>query len=1547
MRNTLIIFILLLCFNSYAQQRQYLVAGQSNARGRGNASLSPQIDTLSAFEYSPTLNQLIHLQDPVGQNANGFQSADDGSPWPAFAKTYHNLTSDTTVIIQAARGASGAHPLSSSPSLSWSQSGLLYTLCSFKINQASAVSGLELDGIVWLQGETDAKAANLGTINQNDYQDALIAIIDRFRDDYGCHLPFYIILVGTDTGEPLAGYDIIRAAQTEVADTHPHTYLIHETTKDFPALGMMQDDVHYTQPGYNDVGTVGATNLVNIENTYYSIAVNGNTTICPEDSVELVAPAMYTAYNWSTGDTTSSIFANTAGTYVVTVTDDNGCSFPLPEINIQEYNTPPAPPLVLIGDNPFCFGDDVILSTPAASAYLWSTGATTTAIELSDPGDYYVQIFDNNGCISDFSDTLTLNMDSVATPIIYTNDNTMFCEGDSAILIAPAGFSAYQWSNGDTSQTITVNTSGSYTCIVSNVNACQSMPSTPINIEVFPSPSPPLTSANGSTLLCPGDSVTLTATVGYQAYQWSNGDTTQTITVANTGFYSCIITDINGCESEPSAPITVLGFSTPPTPTIVSTESTSLCAGDSLTIYAPNGFSAYQWSNGASTQNITVSASGSYTCIITDNNGCQSPPSNSVNVNVALPLPAPTISTNAPTTFCLGESIVLSAPSGFSSYQWSNGATTQNIVVSTTGSYSCAVTDANECLSATSTPIDIIVIQQATPGISAGGATTFCEGDSVTLNAPFGFDGYLWSNGATTQSTVVYDSGSYSCQVINSFGCISSSSVNISITVNPSPDAPEITFSNSLSFCNGDSITLTAEAGFPVYNWSNGATTQSITVYSSGVFSCFVSDANACISPSSTPVTITEYAPVNTPTISLSGAADFCAGDSVILSAPNGFDSYLWSNGATTQNITVYDVGTFTCVVGDINNCISSPSAPVSVLINPNPNEPVIQASGSATFCEGDSVTLNVSAGFDYLWSDGSTSQSITVFESGNYTCTITNAFGCSSFSDVFSTTMNPLPVQPTLTLSGNTEFCQGDSIQITAPAGFNYLWSTGASTQSITIYNTTSNINCQLEDINGCISPLSDMVDVLVNPLPPVPVIDTIGNTTLCAGEMLELQAPAGYDYLWSTGETTSSISIESTGLYSLTIQDTNSCLNTTISPIEITVNPLPATPVITANGATSFCEGDNVILTAPAGFVSYLWNTGETTQSIFVEESGSFTCVVTDNNACQSDLSDAINTLVNPNPETPFIEIIGDTILCPMDSVILNAPAGFAGYMWSNGTQNQELIISESGTYTCYIIDNNGCQSPVSEVVTIEVRPAPPIPDIISSDNLSFCDGDSITLFADDGYESYLWSNGDTTQNIVVSTEDEFFYIATDGISCEDPVSETVATTVRPVPEQPEVYRVGTDSLCTDIIGSNYLWLLNDTLVSGINDPCVVPDISGYWRVIVVANGCPSEVSDSLFYELGPEPPDPDDPKMLEIYPNPSNGFVTIQTTNIVEEQATLELYNVLGQLLYTERLDINFEPLFSHTIDLRGLPDAGYLVVLKGGVSGRFVQKLIIDR
>ena len=166
-----------------------------------------------------------------------------------------------------------------------------------------------------------------------------------------------------------------------------------------------------------------------------------------------------------------------------------------------------------------------------------------------------------------------------------------------------------------------------------------------------------------------------------------------------------------------------------------------------------------------------------------------------------------------------------------------------------------------------------------------------------------------------------------------------------------------------------------------------------------------------------------------------------------MLSAPVGY-TYLWSNGATTQSITASTAGTYSVAVTNASGC-SVTSSLITVTVNYIPTMSVTH-TGGLSFCAGGSTTLTAAGGFaSYLWSNGATTQSIIVNAAGTYTVTGYTAAGCTSQSSVTSVVVNALPVA-TVSASGTTTFCLGDSVVLSAPAGYTYLWSTGATTQSI-----------------------------------------------------------------------------------------------------------------------------------------------------------------------------------------------------------------------------------------------------------------------------------------------------------------------------------------------------------------------------------------------------------------------------------------------------------------------------------------------------------------
>lgn len=293
-------------------------------------------------------------------------------------------------------------------------------------------------------------------------------------------------------------------------------------------------------------------------------------------------------------------------------------------------------------------------------------------------------------------------------PAVAIIGNATICEGDSVILSAPAGYEAYQWSNGDSTQNIVVFDSGSYDVIVFQ-NGCPSPVSVPVSVTVIPAPPQPVISASGGLSFCQGDSVTLSAPVGFASYLWSDGAFSQSIVVKDSGIFEVMVTE-NGCDSDHSLPVEVIVFSNPEQPVIIPDGPLVICEGTQLTLSAPEGFSSYQWNTGAQTASITAMSSGSFSVVVTDSNNCVSPASDTV-ITSTLALPSASFSyQNSGTQVIFNDS----SENG-TTYSWDFGdGTTSNDSSGThifpgSGIYTVSLIVSNDCGSDTMV-VDISVI---------------------------------------------------------------------------------------------------------------------------------------------------------------------------------------------------------------------------------------------------------------------------------------------------------------------------------------------------------------------------------------------------------------------------------------------------------------------------------------------------------------------------------------------------------------------------------------------------------------------------------------------------------------------------------------------------------------------------------------------------------------------------------------------------------------------------------------------------------------------
>ena len=356
--------------------------------------------------------------------------------------------------------------------------------------------------------------------------------------------------------------------------------------------------------------------------------------------------------------------------------------------------------------------------------------------------------------------------------------------------------------------------------------------------------------------------------------------------------------------------------------------------------------------------------------------------------------------------------------------------------------------------------------------------------------------------------------------------------------------------------------------------------------------------------------------------------------------------------------------------------------------------------------CAGNQLTLSVNGSpASVVWNTGDTGPVITKGQ-GIYQAKVKDGLGNTHYTS-FAQVSGSVFADP----SGPTTFCRGGSVAITANYQTNLTWSTGATTRTIAISDPGSYF-VRFRDVSGC-DFTSAAINVAVNPLPTNPTITTDKSTTFCQGEAAALTASPAAVYNWSTGERSQSISVKTTGSYTLSVTDQNGCTSPGNAVVAVRVNPLPTTPVITAGGPTTFCADQQVTLTATPD-VAYTWTSGQTTQSVTLNQSGNFSLQTKNEFGCLSKPSNTISLKVNALPPAPVLTANGRITFCEGDKVTLTATTPFTPF-WTTRDSVQTITVKQSGTYTARVRDQNGCFSVNAPGIVVTAKPIPTTPSVV----------------------------------------------------------------------------------------------------------------------------------------------------------------------------------------------------------------------------------------
>ncbi|TAL60781.1 MAG: gliding motility-associated C-terminal domain-containing protein [Bacteroidetes bacterium] len=424
-----------------------------------------------------------------------------------------------------------------------------------------------------------------------------------------------------------------------------------------------------------------------------------------------------------------------------------------------------------------------------------------------------------------------------------------------------------------------------------------------------------------------------------------------------------------------------------------------------------------------------------------------------------------------------------------------------------------------------------------------------------------------------------------------------------------------------------------------------------------------------------------------------------------------------------------------------------------------NPCQPITCTSklpllvSPATICAGSTVILTASGASSYSWSTGQTTSSVVVSPSATTSYTVTGTGFCGSGTAIGTVTV----VNNLIATAGpNSTICAGQNVTLTATGGSPYSWNTGATTSSIIVSPASTTNYSVTVGSSSCSGTATATVTVVSN------ITATAGpSATICSGQAVTFNASGGNNYSWSSGQTTSSITVAATATttYSVIVSSGN-CSDTVSAAV--TVNPSPS---VFVTGNTTLCAGDIATLTA-SGSTNYSWNNGNTASIINVSPGTTTTYTVTTSNAsCTSTTS--VTVVVAP---PPVANAIG-ALICLGQTTTLTASGG-GNYSWSNGSTGNLILVSPTSTSTYSVIVSIGsCWDTASATVTVN-----PSPTVTAWSNVTIQQGQSTTLAASGG-GVYLWSNGSTDNPITVSPLVTTFYCVT---VTQNNCSDTACVTV-----------------------------------------------------------------------------------------------------------------------------------------------------------------------
>lgn len=1250
------------------------------------------------------------------------------------------------------------------------------------------------------------------------------------------------------------------------------------------------------------------------------------------------------------GESGQSLFVDEAGTYRMEVeyaVSGVGSCEVTDEVNVQidpEF-------VVAVGDEQLCAGQTVDLDAGVSGAdYEWydlSDGSpigTDQIVSISETGRYRVEV-SKASCFAAAESSVNFYKSAV---VDFYNPESGVCVGEDIVFTnysfvtePSSSITDYEWDFGDGSPVSTDQhptksyvSDGTYTVSlsVSTSEGCSYVQSHDVEIDAFPVPDFTITD------VCVGENIDLQAPVIAGAtYSWDYGNgltgtgVSSAITYTTAGDYDVelAITNSSGCQSSIMKTVHINAL-----PIIELSESLVTC-GDQIALDAKNAGSTYEWKNDLDEvisidQTISIADDGDYSLLVYSPAGCSAEKNFSISLNSAV-----TVDLGDDRLVCGSETIDAGFFAG-ATYSWSTGESTQQIEVTSSGTYSVQIIDGNGCPGAASVVLDF----EELPNVNLGADIVQCEGETITLDAGNPGSSYTWSTGASTQSIEVSTSGTYNVEVENVAGCKVED--EISIVIN---DVPSVDFTY-VGDCRGDLGEFTnlssIDSGEDMsYSWSFGDGTHSAQAAPKKIYSTARAysveltgiSENGCTNSKTQSVKINPLPSANF------AISDGCEGEALVVqnkSAIAGLSelSYSWSFGdghfSTEEHPehTIGESGTYTVQLTAMSEegCQSDINKSLEIL-----ESPVLDFGDDIYTCNTSVLLDAENTGSTYRWSNNTTGQTLTVVNEGLYTVAVTHSSGCKLEEEIYVSFRNG--EQPDL---GDDLVACGQTLLDPKISDVFYDWSTGENTETITVDQSgTYGLTTISTDL--CIN--SDVVEVQIN---EVPEIDLGNEIVDCDGTSVSLDAEhsEAIDYLWSTGANTPRIEVHEAGIYSVELITSLGCAF--IEEVEVLFDPIPE---IDLEDEMAAC--DELLLDAGRDGDTYAWSTGATDRTIEVEASGIYSVLVGNDHGCTN--YQEVNVVINTSPT---IDLGSDQTLCYGETLTLTSGDEENDHIWSDFSTASHLEVGSAGVYSVSVTNEEGCTA--TDEVEIDISTAFKVS--LGEDRIACSDSD---LALDAGLESmvYEWYSDQgfiaDSQGITADGFGSYWVKVTDQFGCSESDTISIIETDKKIKAGFLSSSIGDrgDTIqfaqLSEPDPTAFYWDFGDGAISNLENPQHQYLREGEFSVMLVASNevCTDTLTKELTIRFARTIPEEEvalakytDFVKASVFPNPIETLTKFDIELTSPSDITIGIFDMLGVLQYHTMVHSSDENIL---FDLSDYPSGVYFMRASVGKKTKLIR------